>query len=476
MKKLISEQLLHDGGYHLPKMLHDANERLKKDGVYGKTCQLKRSGNSVTIQFHFQKQENKGCGCQYTAKGIERAEQIARLVTSQLIADNFTWDWFYRAIGKKDRLASQQPKTMKALLDEYKKHWFKENSNLKNPQGQWYMSYFHLESVAQDENHLNESIVKKIVSRTKPNSHVRSKTLNALVNFCQFFEIDDFNSLITNFKKKNKIPKNKKYIPDDREIELTYEKGFLPSEKTRKNYYYRFFQWQFLYSLLAIYGLRIHEAWNIANWNNSVKIKKGDWVIVEDFDEQETEIQYLGNDFIIPAILNPNNKEKILCISHNTKTGYRMAFPLSPYGKDWVKDFNLIQSINLPDVPNPLEGYGKTKKTYNCTNATVQWFKRYAFTAHALRHAYNHRGHGLGINPTLLAQSLGHGLQVNSSTYLNTMPDSRKLENFKNAIEEQTKKQTRLEELEIENIQLKAENEMLKAKLQLIYSERSGNL
>ncbi len=54
--------------------------------------------------------------------------------------------------------------------------------------------------------------------------------------------------------------------------------------------------------------------------------------------------------------------------------------------------------------------------------------KKYGFTPHALRHAYNIRGHKLGINQKMLADSLGHSLQMNESTYRRHESDKSKLQ------------------------------------------------
>ena len=253
-----------------------------------------------------------------------------------------------------------------------------------------------------------------------------------------------------------------------------YHNGFKINKKCRKNYRYRYAQWQFLYGLLAIYGLRIHETWNIKNWSSPVTLKNGDWLAIandtrntDDKNENDKYIyqQYKGNKITIPAILDPNNTEYLLCIGHETKTGYRVAFPLSPSNHDWIKEFNLLQPLNLPDIPDPLKYTGKNNEGgFACSNATCRWFKdkKYGFTPHALRHAYNIRGHKLGVNQKVLCDSLGHGLQMNSSTYLKHEGDNSKLQGIKQAINEDNFKRSQLERLKLENEQLKAENEKLR--------------
>lgn len=172
---------------------------------------------------------------------------------------------------------------------------------------------------------------------------------------------------------------------------------------------------------------------------------------------------------IIPSITDPDNKLHILAIKHDTKTGYRMAMPLSPIGYDWLKDFNLIRELNLPEIDNPLGFQTKAKNNYNCTNKTSRWFwkHKYGFTPHALRHAYNHRAHQQGLNPKLIADSLGHSLQMNQSTYLRSMNSSRQVQMMKEAINQVQDEQSTIKKLEAEIKHLKTENERLKTELKM---------
>jgi hypothetical protein len=149
MVDLKSEKLPSDGSFQMHKLLEAANERLSKLGKRGKRAKLKRSGNSITLQFNFQGQKNPGCGCSLTKDGIREAEKIASLVTSQLSAGTFSWEWFNSLTGKKiekqvDNLSGQK------MIAEYKTHWFKENKKLKKPHTSWYLRFKHLEKVLEE--------------------------------------------------------------------------------------------------------------------------------------------------------------------------------------------------------------------------------------------------------------------------------------------------------------------------------------
>lgn len=142
MTKLISEGLFTDGSFQLSKVLEQTNDRLGKLGKHGKRAKLKQSKNSIVLQFSFEgKQHQKGINCSFTKGGIIEAEKIAGLVTSQLSASSFTWEWFNNLIGKKVNTEETKP-TCKQLISQYKTHWFQENKKLKKlPEGAIFNGY-----------------------------------------------------------------------------------------------------------------------------------------------------------------------------------------------------------------------------------------------------------------------------------------------------------------------------------------------
>ncbi len=473
-KHLKSEQLPNDGGWHVDRLMSEANERLGRIGKHGKRAKIRKTKSNLQLQFSWNgKQKPWSLNLVLSAKNIEKAEEYAAIVTGQLVAGTFTPEWFYSLIGKPIKTTEEKQLTCEQMLEEYKAHFFKEKENLKRPRNAWYQAYRHLESVlSENKQNFNAKTIKAVIESTKIHTDARKRLLGGLINFCGYFERTEFNSIIEQYKKNNKPESKTRKTPDSSRIIEVYKTGFEPSLKSPYAKRHRHSQWQFLYGLLAAYGLRVHEAWNIANWDKPVVLRDGDWVTVVNQKDEDVSEQYTGRDVVIPAILDPDNKEHILCIGHDTKTGYRMAMPLSPKGHDWIKEFNLLQPLNLPDIKDPLKFTGGNDQTFSCSNSTCEWFLRqkYGFTPHGLRHAYNHRGHNLGINPTALCQSLGHGIQMNSTTYLNTMPDSVRLEGMLDTIRQDREKrneleiaQDRIKELEIRVKELETELRMYKA-------------
>ena len=486
---LPSEQIPNDGGYHLPRLIKEANDRLKTIGKHGKRATIKvtaKFNKPISAQFSLPNigQKQYGLDLPLNRNNLIKAEQYCTLITSHLVAGTFTEDWFNSLIGKESKneaIEQELVLTCQQMLEQYKIHYFKQQKDNKDPDANWYDSSRYIEKIlSQYDSPITLKIVREIIDCTENNSTVRNKNINGLVNLLKHFDNNEFKAVIKKYKSDNKPKSKNKHIPDDREIMNVYKYGFKIDSSCRKTIRYRYAQWQFLYSLLAVYGLRVHEAWHIKNWNCPVTLKDGDWLAInddaEDIEFLENEDKYVwqkyqGNGITIPAILDPTNTNYLLCIGHETKTGYRIAFPLSPNGHNWVKEFNLIQPFNLPDLKNPLKSRGKYKGYgLACSVSTCQWFrdKKYGFTPHALRHSYNIRGHKLGVNQKVLCNSLGHGLRMNSSTYLRHEGDRSKLEGILQEVSKDKDKRNEVETLKAENKQLKLEVERLRTELAML--------
>ena len=483
MSKLVSERLPNDGTYHIKRLVDEANARLKQIGRQGKRATIVAKKSSLTLQFTFKDgngrpQKNVGLGAiPVSTNGILEAENIARMVTTRLVAGKFTWNWFNETIGK-DTSEQAKQLTCREMVEQYKKHYFRQRANNKTPKSSWYNECRHLEKIlSEPERSLSLNTIRVIVDLSKNNSRCRKRLLNGLVGFLKYFGNNEYKKVIAEYKKNNVVTAKSRNVPSTKQIIGIFNNGFVPKPRTPKKHLHVYPQWQFLFGLLATYGLRIHEAWNIANWDEPVTLKDGDWVTVDIDDDNSIETQRSGGDLIIPAILDPNNKEFILCIKHATKTGYRMAMPLSPEGHNWIEEFNLLQPFNVPYFDDPLGRKGNNEGSYYCSSYACRWFARheYNFTPHDLRHAYTIRGHQLGCNPKALADSAGHSLTISSTTYLRHMSDNDKLEGMKDAISKEQNKRSENELLKGEIVALKSENKDLKAEIELLKTKLQLN-
>ena len=493
LQNLPSEQIPNDGGWHWHELIEAANDRLGKIGKHGKRAKVKvvpKPGKPISAQFSLpgKGQQNPGLNLPLNRNNLIKAEEICALITGQLVAGTFSQEWLDSLLGKNKKPAKEKKGlTCEEMLKQYKTHYFKQRKDNKTSDNTWRNDYRHTEETLFKYRNkpISSNIIKEIINCTDNNTPNRARHLNGLANFFKFFDNNEFKPIIKRYKTENNPKPGKKHIPDDTEVLLIYQTGFEINPQCPKRWHYRYPQWQFLYSLLAIYGLRVHEAWNIKNWDTSVTIKDGDWIAIaddtEDINNEDEQGKYLweqyrGKSRIIPAILDPKNEDYLLCIGHETKTGLRVAFPISTNGYcrscEWIKKFNLLQPLNLPDMPNPLKRRSGKGGNLPCSHDTGQWFRthEYGFTPHALRHAYNIRGHKLGINQKVLANSLGHSLQMNSSSYLKHEGDFSKIQGIQQSIDRDMDKRSELERLREENTYLKAENEKLRTELTMYKS------
>lgn len=296
LENLPSEQLPNDGGYHWHRLVNETNNRLGKIGEHGKRAKIKvtpKPGKPISAQFknpETGKQVSYGLNLSLNKNNLVKAEELCSLITGQLVAGKFTTDWFYSLVGKEDKVTQPEKRiTCGEMLEQYKEYFFRQRKNNKASHGSWNNYYKYLERtfLKYEKQVIDLKIIKEVIECTENNSLNRTFHLCGIVNLLKYFENNDFKSIIKRYKSENKPKPKSKYIPTDQQIFHVYQTGFDPQEKCRnKRWHYRYQQWQFLYSLLAIYGLRVHEAWNIKNWTESVTLKAGEWVGIAELDDE----------------------------------------------------------------------------------------------------------------------------------------------------------------------------------------------
>jgi integrase len=146
-------------------------------------------------------------------------------------------------------------------------------------------------------------------------------------------------------------------------------------EKRRKTNNNSYYGWLWIFGMMATYGLRPHEVFN-------------------------------AELFIEDGIY--------LCrIPESTKTGKRLAFPLSPDGCDWVSEWNLPEKW-LPNIR--LEG--KTNKQLGAKISAYFYSLEIEISPYELRHAYARRGIvGKGIDSVYIVSSMGHSIATHIKYY-----------------------------------------------------------
>lgn len=166
---MTSEQKPTDGSYYIPHLVKEANDRLTQYGTHGKRAAIKIVGRSLALQFNLKgKQYARGCGCPANKQGVSNAERLAMMVTNQLVANQFSWDWFDALLG---RSPDERKQTAKEQLEKFKVNWYKDNEDLKFPDASWRLGYQHLEKVlAKVDEQIAVEHIHQIVQNTPPNT------------------------------------------------------------------------------------------------------------------------------------------------------------------------------------------------------------------------------------------------------------------------------------------------------------------
>ncbi|MEC4983626.1 MAG: hypothetical protein SAJ37_03740, partial [Oscillatoria sp. PMC 1068.18] len=490
-----------DGSYKIPHLVAEANERIRKVGEYGSTATICIKKGSLEIQYNHptiigangkaKRQSVRsswgGANTPINTRHLMEAESVATKITQALTSGTYSDEWKDELIGRKPKTRQQsatatsteQKLTFHDAWEVINRDWEGRKDKLKSPASSYHGQFSRFNTWEGNDSEFTLKALSQWLKDSKLKGQMKSRHLDVIKRNSMLLEFPTkYLAWIEQELKNTTISKKNSYIPGDKEIIDTY---FSMQETCVTNAYTKRQASQNkkglqLYGILAIYGLRVHEAFSIMNWDNPVIIRNGEFIVVNnDSDDDPTEkIKYQGSDKIIPAINDPNNTEKILVIEKG-KTGKRLALPFMPKGKNWFKTFDLIDKPFkevLPGYKNPLH---RNKRGIVASEYYGKWLRDRSipFTAHKLRHACNIRMHQAGLNHLAIANSLGHTVAMNQSTYLRYQGQESKLEGLKSALNDLRGKENEIQTLRAKVAELESENERLKLQLQRYELERN---
>lgn len=365
--------------------------------------------------------------------GVKIAVLKARELDLLLITKQFKWT--PDLLGKQAQKigvieAEESTKLISELIQEYEHEFWKTHAQTRQGIRTWESHYIrHLKKLPQDIP-MSVQAIEAALEKTQPNTSARFFLVWQLKKFCEFCGINDFKTIYA-YATPKPHPVIRK-IPTDEEIIQGFTKIGMPlSTYANKENITHPEQWQWVYGMLATYGLRPHELFAVN---------------IEAFIEPT-------NTFHLVS-LNPS-------LTEGTKTGERSCGipPLHPH---WVELFKL-KNIKLPENVSKLSN--RTAKIHIKFRNTDIGFKPYD-----LRHAYAIRGHRLRVPIKTMADYMGHTVQEHTKTYQRWMSQEANLEIYQEVVinKQGTTKEAmkdRISELEAENFTLKAENATLKGLL-----------
>ena len=216
---------------------------------------------------------------------------------------------------------------------------------------------------------LTAEAVLCLVKSTKPDSKTRKRYCMALGALARFagLEVD-----LKRFKGTYNLKKTKRrQLPEDSLIEAVREEITNPP-------------WQWLYGMLAVYGLRPHEAFHLD---------------LERLSRGEKSLRVLDG-----------------------KTGARLVYP---FPASWWQDWELWK-VNPPPITGSTNSF--------LGNRVNQFFRRNGtpFQPYDLRHAFAVRTLKMGLNVTLAAQQMGHSVAIHTEIYHRWISEKTHQEAFEN--------------------------------------------
>lgn len=416
----------------LTERLAQINTRLKEDRV---RVSIQRVGGSLVLQATLplkpdevskdgnpNKQTKIGLGIPFNLDGLKTAEEEARELGKHIARKTFEWNEKY--LGSKVPKPEVMP-TIGELLEQFEEKYFLTRKRNRQSESTLKKYAKQLSRFLVLTDNLTKEAILSAIKRTKTGTATRNSLISALSVFCNTFEFTfDFKGY------KNGCETKPRTLPTDKEIEEKFH-NFKPS-KQRPDFQWQ--EWQWIYGMLATYGLRDHEVFAID----------------------------------IEHFTNPKNTLHELRLDETTtegvKTGERTIFPLHPR---WVELFDLKNVKILHTTAT----FGSRSQMI----ATRFERSKIGFPPYNLRHAYAVRGHELGMPIKEMADNMGHSVDMHTNHYQKWMTiDSRRVV-YQKAISKADEAKTEREAIEVLKAELarsqaeiealKTENESLKALL-----------
>jgi len=329
-------------------MLDRHNARLEK-------VKIRQKGSRLYLRATLPPKKGEGAwkqyeiktGCPATDQGIKAAFGKAQRLESDLIFDRFNWaDWM-----------TQTEITLKnnceTAIAEYEKYFWEtrpKNATTEDGYKTSYQRYF--DYLPQDEP-LNLDTIRKTLILFDVDSYYRKHAYQAYKSLADLHKLDwpkEFSSLKGKWKAK------KRHVPSDTEIIKAIQKIDNKS-------------WRWLTGILATYGLRPHELFQL-----------------------------------------DLSQFPIIATHEDTKTGSRKVWPVP---SDWVELFD------LGDRHWPNFKLNGTETNRDLGSRVTRGFRplKLGFSAYALRDAFAVRCAMRGVDSAIASRLMGHGIEIHYRHY-----------------------------------------------------------
>lgn len=356
--------------------LEAVNQRLQSASIpvkvrqHGRTLALRaklppRPGSKMKEPDH----QEISLGIYANPAGFQRAEAEAQHLGVLLALDKFEWSLYLKqAVNQGTAL------TCAGWIERFQSHFYATRGETPDTIKTWRKDYMRVLSHLPGDVELTEGVLILAAQRTKANTRSRLFSCQVLRQLANFAGLEiDLKPYRGNYSPKKVQTRN---IPDDLTIAQVRD--------TILNN-----QWQWVYGVMAAYGLRDHEA------------------------------------FFVSIELDPPYNAHIT----EGKTGPRVVRPLYP---EWVERWQLWDS-QKPDCNGTHRDLGER---------TARAFKRLSvpFSPYNLRHAYAIRASVVFKFPVAVAAALlGHSPQQHWNHYNRWISQAQHEQIYREAIERENR-------------------------------------
>jgi len=361
-------------------IIHEINVINRKFLIKGSKLKIEKRGGKLNIRGSLPSKENKNIqkvqrislGIDADTDGLEEAKKKLQLINLQLELNQFEWrDWITSSIQEGNKTYEFFIKE----ISEFEKKFFKEqrNEHLNSARkSTWNSSYkpyikrminIYKKNDNKDINHIFLSTLKSYQEGSRSRKQCGT-SLNVFADFLKLSLPSEWKSLSRGYGIKKASYRD---LPDDNLIEELWRN--IPNKS-----------WQYVFGLMATYGLRNHEV------------------------------------FFCDLSALKNNGDKILRVLPTTKTGEHQVWPFHP---KWVDLFQLSSLGNDPSLlPKINRDLGHTT-LQNIGKRITDQFKRYCIKIkpYDLRHAWAVRTIFYDLPDTVAARMMGHSVSLHNQTY-----------------------------------------------------------
>lgn len=292
--------------------------------------------------------------------GLKQIEKTAKVIAAQLIENTFDWPNYLGPTAGLNRVGTD----LSTQIEAFQIHFFQLRESSSQPASvrtTWAKAYapYLRKLSALAAQHPSFSLPEAIyatVQGTQANSRSRQICCTALDAFAAFLNISLPTPLKSFWGNYGNSKTQIRILPTDEDILSAYKRIPNPA-------------WQFVYGIMATYGLRNHEVF-----------------------------------FCDYAMLTSGDEEAAIEVLETTKTGQHEVWPLY---SEWIEAFSL-RKVNLPNLNTDL-----TQTTLQLVGQQVSLqFKRYGipFAPYDLRHAWAVRTVLMGLPDTVSARMMGHSV------------------------------------------------------------------